>query len=187
MYVYSELFLYHHSLRTQFSIILKNLIIIIMISSFGALGNMFSKEKVSGISSTCSCLPVPHQQALLRVINNCFAQLKAVGKESIAPSSVDEKTLINVYGNRKPTASTTAVGRKTVNLRKDYRKDYRNVHCNTFKFYYLGIQAKYKFKLGLEMCTCAVYKSSLFQPVSLYCSCHPHTEKSLSHSVHHLE
>lgn len=99
MYVYSELFLYHHSLRTQFSIVLKHLVIITTVASFEALRNVFSKDKVSVTSNTCSCLPFPHKQALLHVINNCFAQLKAVKKESLAPSSVGEKTLINVYGN----------------------------------------------------------------------------------------
>lgn len=116
MYVYSELFLYHHSLRTQFSIILKHLVIIITIASFEALRNMFSKDKVNVTCNTCICLPVPHKQAVLHVINNCFAQLKAVGKTSLAPSSVGEKTLINVYGNSKPMASPPAVGRETGNL-----------------------------------------------------------------------
>lgn len=79
---------------------------------------MFSKHKVSVTSNTCSCLPVPHKQVLLHVIKNCFAQLKVVGKESLAPSSIGEKTLINVYGNSKPMASPTAVGRETLNLQE---------------------------------------------------------------------
>lgn len=118
MYVYSELFLHCHSLGTLFSIILKHLIIITTVASFEALRNTFSKDKVSVTPNTCSRLPVPHEQALLHVTNNCLlAQLKAVEKESLAPSFVcEKKTLINVYGNNKPMASSPAVGRETVNL-----------------------------------------------------------------------
>ena len=118
MYVYSELFLHCHNLGTLFSIILKHLIIIITVASFEALRNMFSKDKVSVTPNTCSCLPVPHKRALLHVTNNCLlAQLKAIEKESLAPSFVcEKKTLISAYRNSKPMASSTAVGRETVNL-----------------------------------------------------------------------
>ena len=70
------------------------------------------------IPNTCSCLPVPHQQVLLHVTNNCLlAQLKAIEKESLALSFVyEKKTLIN--GNSKPMASSTDVGRETVNLQE---------------------------------------------------------------------
>lgn len=59
---------------------------------------MFSKSKISVAPHACSQLRVPHKQALLRVTKSCLlAELKPVGKESLAPSSVcEKKTLINV-------------------------------------------------------------------------------------------
>lgn len=114
MYVYSELFLYHHSLRTQFSIILEHLIII-SISSSEALRYVFSKDEVSGTSNTCSCLPVPHKQPLLHVLSHVFCTAEGSWK-GVPCTFLCRWKNTSVYGNSKPMANATDIGRETVNL-----------------------------------------------------------------------
>lgn len=176
MYVCSELFLYHHSLRTQFSIILNHLIIIIPISSFEALRNMVSKDKGIETSNTCSCLPVPPKQALLHVIKNVFCTAEGFWKGATCTFLCRWKNTYQCLCKQRARDKSYCCSKGTS---KPVGKGYRNLHCSTFKslFYYLGIQGKYRFKLRLETCTC-VPVSSLFQSVSLSCSRHLYTGKS---------
>lgn len=74
-------------------------------------------------------------------------------------------------------ASPPAVGRETVNL---WERAIETCTAVLSRVYFTIqeiklLEGKYQLKLRLEMCTLAVYQTSLFQSVSLYCSCHLHT------------